>query len=142
PRRHDDLRSGARGAACPGFGGFDTARGNNRSQDDRLTERQQTMSSGSGCHHPPASAIAKIEWPGALQAASTTAWYAGPRGSYARPISQSNVPVHVQLTVPLDAGAVSSSERTDAGSGVCSTRHGPVVSGAGFVGLAMHSVTP
>ena len=50
--------------------------------------------------------------------------------------------VHDQLTTPSDAGALPSSVRTDAGSRVPTTRHGPLVSGAGSSGLAMHSVTP
>ena len=49
---------------------------------------------------------------------------------------------HVQLTLPLEAGAFAMSFRTDSGSGVCSTRHGPSDPSAGDGGIAMHVVTP
>src|SRR3954470_12817784 len=49
---------------------------------------------------------------------------------------------HVQLTSPSDAGAVAMSFRTEAGSGVCSTRQGPSAPSRGDGGNAMHVVTP
>src|SRR5262245_57644937 len=57
-------------------------------------------------------------------------------------MSQPVSSLHVQLTAPSDAGADASKVRTDSGNRVCSTRHGPLVSGAAWEGSAMHLVTP
>ena len=90
--------------------------------------------------------MAKIECPDALLAARTTDRYQDPSwpdtGGYQLHPSSAQSSIHHQLAMPADAGAEAARLRTDDGSQVCSTRHGPpALSGEG-VGIERHSVTP